>query len=876
MVMYPKFQRLCKNLCLGSLVFVCIVTAVAQAATVERVLFVGNSLTHRIREVDLPLVVPGASVTIDPHFHTNCGKSLQVILENPSVTCWALKAPYTDGNIYDALSGEAWSAMVFQPFSGTAHSELEAIKTMIDIQRCAYPENRPEIYIYATWPGRPEATVDGFRSIWERDSFDPSSGFARDRKGLEWIFRRLKTDYPDWDITYIGVGNMLAEMERQMEGGALPTLGTIRTLFADGIHHHNVGHWIAAQSMITAILGIDPEQFNDSKGWYNNIAAAYGPRVLDLTESERDLIKSIIRLTLAMDAGDELPSLSAAISEFGSQFEIKFESTYDQNYIVAHSTDLSIWQPLDAVVGEGESGTLSYSTDASRGFFRIESPAPDVATTYHPIAEKLPEITYEFEPADLNHIIVAGQSNAVGYNAAQGAPITVSQPYDNLMFGPLLMWRYYATSSEASFFTDSSILDYELWIGSGLRAPMSQVLTVEVNGSSVFWGPGGKTTTTWQYERYRETLQGVGFAALHESIEQNNQHAESFASTVCNALTRRTGARFVGSVSGVGGAKLYMLDARERSAPEGYPYRYTVDLSSFSPDLAGYYGTGPFAQTLAQIERAKELAEEKGLSYKVAAMVWVQGESDNSNAGYAGSFTAMVNRYNTCIKAITGQAEDVFFFTDSITYNHSYAGQSGVLTVDEQLQVAHENTGASSNSGRVYSVGPRYPYHPSTHYAPQSVVAKGEVIAQVIERVLFRRRPWEPLSIHSFSINGNNIDCSFYVPVPPLQWGITQANSTSQSVSSSYSSNYGFEVNNVSGAAILDSVRLISPSKVRLSCSESPSGGTVSYGNRVLSGGTSLRGNLCDSHHYPSLFTDAEAQSFDARNWAMPFTLVIE
>jgi hypothetical protein len=91
------------------------------------------------------------------------------------------------------------------------------------------------------------------------------------------------------------------------------------------------------------------------------------------------------------------------------------------------------------------------------------------------------------------------------------------------------MWRYYATSSEASFFTDSSILDYELWIGSGLRAPMSQVLTVEVNGSSVFWGPGGKTTTTWQYERYRETLQGVGFAALHESIEQNNQHAESFA-----------------------------------------------------------------------------------------------------------------------------------------------------------------------------------------------------------------------------------------------------------------------------------------------------------------------------------------------------------
>jgi hypothetical protein len=874
--MYTTLHRLRKYLCLRSLVFVYLLSAVAQAGVAERVLFVGNSLTHRIREVDLPVVIPGASVTIDPHFHTNCGQSLANTLENPTVTCGALKAPYTDSSIYDALGGEAWSGMVFQPFSGTAQSELEAIKTMIDIHRCAYPENRPEIYIYATWPGRPEAIANGFRSLWERSSFDPAGRFTRDRKGLEWIYYRLKTDYPDWNVTYVGVGNMLAEMERQMAGGALPTLGTIRTLFADDIHHHNVGHWIAAQSMITAILGIDPEQFNDSKYWYNNTAASYGMRVLDLPVSERNVIKSIIRSTLAMDGEDELLSLSAAISESGSQFELKFESTYDQNYIVAHSTDLSVWQTVEAVVGEGESGTLSYSTDASSGFFRIESPAPDVATAYYPTAEKLPEITYEFEPADLNHIIVAGQSNAVGYNAAQGAPITVSQPYDNLMFGPLLMWRYYATSSEATSFTDSSILDYELWIGSGLRAPMSNVLTVEVNGSPGFWGPRGETTTTWQYEKYRQALKGVGFEPLHESLEQDDAHAESFVSTICNALTRRTGARFFGSVSGIGGAALYLLDMRERSGPEGYPYRHTVDLSTFSPDLAGYYGTGPFAQTLAQIERAKELAEEEGLSYKVAAMVWVQGESDNSNASYAGSFTAMVNRYNTCIKAITGQAEDVFFFTDSITYNHSYAGQAAVLTVDQQLQIAHENSGSNSNFGRVYSAGPRYPYNPSTHYAPRSVVAKGEVIAQVIERVLFRRRPWEPLSIRSFSINGNNIDCSFYVPVPPLQWGITQANSTSQSVSSSFSSNYGFEVNNASGAAILDSVRLISPSKVRLSCSESPSGGTVSYGNRVLSSGSSLRGNLCDSHYYPSLFTDVKAQSFDARNWAMPFTLVIE
>jgi hypothetical protein len=853
-----------------------IVPSALEAALTKRVLFVGNSLTHRLREYDLPLVIQDATVTIDPHFHTNCGQSLANTLENPYVTCGALKAPYTDGSIYDALGGEPWSAIVFQPFSGTAHSELEAIKTMIDIHRCAYPDNRPEIYLYATWPGRPEATVDGFRSLWERETFAPSAGFQRDRKGLEWIYRRLSRDFPEWSVHYIGVGNMLAEIERNIEAGELPTLGSIRQIFADDIHHGNVGHWIAAQSMISAILSIPPEKFNDAYSWYNNTASGYGMRVLDLPSAERNVIKWIIASTLAMDPEDELPTLNASLSESGDQFEIRFQSTYDQNYIVAHSSDLSDWQPLEAVVGEGSDGALSYATDAPSGFFKLEAPTADLPQSYYPEVAKLPELTYEFEPADLNHIIVAGQSNAVGYNAVHGDPITTTQPYDNVMFSPLLLWSYFATSNEASSFTDTSILDYNLWIGSGLRAPTSLTLTVNVNGSPVFWGPGGKTTTTWQYERYRQTLQGVGFQPLHESLEQDDQHAESFASTICNALTRRTGARFFGSVSGIGGATLYMLDARKRSGPESYPYRNTVDLSTFAPELDGYYGTGAFAQTLAQVERAKQLAAAEGLSYKVAAIVWSQGESDNANSGYANSFSAMVNYYNTCIKAITGQLEDVYFFTDSITYNHSFAGQAGILTVDQQLEVAHEDSGSRSNSGRVYAAGPRYPYNPSTHYAPQSVVAKGEVVAQVIERVLFRRRPWEPLSIKSVSAHATHLDCQFHVPVPPLQWGMTQSNSTSQPISSAFSVNYGFEVKNAFGTSIVTSVSLISPSKVRIHCSEDPAAATLSYGTQVLGGGSALRGNLCDSHGYPSLFTDAEGEAFDARNWAMPFVVQVE
>jgi hypothetical protein len=267
------------------------------------------------------------------------------------------------------------------------------------------------------------------------------------------------------------------------------------------------------------------------------------------------------------------------------------------------------------------------------------------------------------------------------------------------------------------------------------------------------------------------------------------------------------------------------------------------------------------------------LAREQGLSYKVAAVVWVQGESDNSNTNYANALSTMVNHYNTCIKAITGQEEDIFFFADTITYNKSYAGRSDILEVDQQLQIAHDNESNSNNSGRVFLVGPRYPYNFNTHYAPQNIVAKGEVIAQAIERILFRRRPWEALSIRSVAVQNNNLDCQFYVPLPPLQWGITQANSVEKLLNNSFSVNYGFTVSSASGEDILMEVSLVSPSKVRLTCSEGPKGGTLTYGNQVLNSGASLRGNLCDSHDFPSLLADEVGKSYDTRNWCMPFVL---
>lgn len=845
-----------------------------SALAERRVLFVGNSLTHRIREADLPDVVPGANEVINPHFHTNCGQFLAKILLEPDVTCGALKAPYTGGTIYDALKGEPWDAIVFQPFYGTAATELEAIKTMIDVHRCAYPDNRPELYVYGTWPGRPEASIDGFHSIWEQETFSPDATLLRDRQGLHWIYDRLRKDYGDWNVSYVGVGDILAELEPLIASNVITSIDSISAIFADEIHHHNIGHWIAAQAFVYVILGDDPARFNDGHYWYNNTAPGYGLRVLDLLPEERTVIKSVIRAVLD---DHELSSSSVLITEVsvdGDEFQVYLDASYEQNLVFEKSVDLVHWASAGQFVGDGSEIYATFPLEEKQAFYRTTSLSDGEGNFFRPSEEKAPEVRVEYQPAELNHIIVAGQSNAVGQN--DGAPITVTQPYDNLMFGPMLMWRYFGNSDVAVSSTDTSILDYELWIGSGLRAPMDAELTKEVDGRRLFWGPGGKTTSTWQYERYRQTLQGVGFEPLREFSDQNDKYVESVASTVCNALTRRTGARFFGSVSGISGASLSMIDTRQRSTAEGYPYRYTVDLGTFADELNSYYATGAFAQTLAQVERAQELAAERGHSYKVAGVVWIQGESDNSNANYAEAFSRLVNDYNACIKAITGQAEDVFFFVDSITFNGAYAGQSGELVVDRQLDLACADTASISNDGLVYMVGPRYQYHPPVHYAPQSIVAKGEVIAQAIESVVFRRRPWRPLSLQSVTVQGSDLLCRFHVPVPPLQFQLTLENSRSQSMFNTFSPDYGFQVVSVGGQSILTEVVIESPYELRLKCSEYPAGASLSYGQRVLEHGKLMRGNLCDSHNYPSLFVDGNGMHYDSRNWAMPFTMLIE
>ncbi len=480
-----------------------------------------------------------------------------------------------------------------------------------------------------------------------------------------------------------------------------------------------------------------------------------------------------------------------------------------------------------------------------------------------------------FAPADVNHILVHGQSNSTGFNPSQGAPVNTTQPFDNLMFTPVTL-RLHESSGPPISQTDDSTLTYVDVAGSGLRGPWTSVLTITLQDNTVvYWGPGGKNTMHHDHDFFATQLATATFQPLVEAYEPVNSpaHSESIVSSICNELTTKTGHRFLGSTAGIGGMPLEFLSATNKglgSSADNAPFRNTVDLSAFSPALNGWWGSGGFANVLTQVKRAKEICDSKGWTYKVAAMPWIQGETDNGNLDYATEIAELAEAVNTCVKAITGQQEDIVLFVDGITYNGEWGGKTGWLPVDQETLIAHENTDTTDNLGRIYLTGPRYQYRTSTHYDAQSFVSKGTVFAEAINQVVFNSEEWESLRYKSHVVDGNDIYIRFHTPQEPLQFDVPLANSVSQTVTGA-EANHGFKVLDSGQTNILTGVSLEYGDMIKLSCSSSPTGGQILYSDDVGTG-TLIRGDVCDSFVKPTVAKDGGNANFETRNFLHPFT----
>lgn len=285
-------------------------------------------------------------------------------------------------------------------------------------------------------------------------------------------------------------------------------------------------------------------------------------------------------------------------------------------------------------------------------------------------------------------------------------------------------------------------------------------------------------------------------------------------------------------------------------------------------------GTTPYANGIAQLNTAFNLANASGLPYIVSAITAIHGEHDEivgtTRAQYEANLVQWQNDYETDAQAITGQFESVPLFTDQM---HSWSG-TNVNKATPEIAIAQWNA-AKNNPQDIFMVTPKYifDYHDHFHLNNYSYRRLGEYYGKVMNKVLVEGKSWLPLSPKSIVRGGNKIYATFNVPVAPITFDTTAVDAVS---------NYGFEYFDSINSASITSVVISGPDSVEITLSQIPTGSyqRLRYAYTGVVGtkpgahiAGSPKGNLRDSDTTPALYTTnvPAAMGTMLRNWAITF-----
>jgi hypothetical protein len=277
-------------------------------------------------------------------------------------------------------------------------------------------------------------------------------------------------------------------------------------------------------------------------------------------------------------------------------------------------------------------------------------------------------------------------------------------------------------------------------------------------------------------------------------------------------------------------------------------------------------GTAPFTTGMTQVTNAKSAAIALGRTSRVIGVTTIHGETDNFNgvsgATYQGYLEEWQNDYDTDVKAITGQSNEVILFLDQMSsFMSSYANDATSEIPIYQLYAAEDNP------DEIVLVAPKYFFNYSDrhHLTGASSRWLGEYYGKVIKKVVIDHETWRPLSPDSAVRSGNIIDVNFHVPAGVLAFDTTLVSART---------NYGFEYYDSTSSATISNVAILDDDTVRITLSGVPTGANqrVRYAytgvpgtNTGAQNAGSAAGNLRDTDTYPSLYGNT------LYNWAVHF-----
>lgn len=434
----------------------------------------------------------------------------------------------------------------------------------------------------------------------------------------------------------------------------------------------------------------------------------------------------------------------------------------------------------------------------------------------------------------LNHFLITGQSNSVANGA--DPPITTTPPpgYSNLMF-------------------DTGVMPMNTCNGDGCKTYDTPTSFVPLVEGDRYFGYSVETAAS-----------GVGYGISH------------FAAAKYEFGTREgypAKHDMIVSVHGRSGNTYWCLR-------KGF-CNYNLQRGHYSP----------FAQGMAEVQSAKDLATAANRTYVVRAVGAIHGESDHyayvdnhsefplpgtdGTAGkikdYTDALVEWQQDYETSIKAITGQAQNVPLLI---------SGVSGWTTTRESALVQMQLDAHIRAPGKVLYVTPSYPMavrNDCLHYSAKGERWLGEYFAKVYARVVFGGETWEPVRPKTITRAGNVVTVEYFVPTPPLVLDTTRV---------SKAEDYGFDFWDNGARVAISSVVVSGPSTVTITLGAAPSGtnmrlkyaqnqpidkpghSTGCIGNGLEWAG-GARGNLRDSDDAPSLWDN------DLFNWGANFDVAV-
>ena len=286
-------------------------------------------------------------------------------------------------------------------------------------------------------------------------------------------------------------------------------------------------------------------------------------------------------------------------------------------------------------------------------------------------------------------------------------------------------------------------------------------------------------------------------------------------------------------------------------------------------------GSAPYQKFIEDIETAYKSAHNKGWSFELPALCWMQGETDiNSYPGtnYRELFLKFSKDINDDVKRITGQKKDVeiiCYQANALTRTPNF---NALLYNCIETEVPQTQMELIRDHPSFHASGPTYPYdcvNDIIHIDGISQKKHGVLVALSAMDILKHQKNTRGLLPTKVECHDMEVIIDFSIPHPPLVFDTIKVTNPG---------NYGFCIITPDNRDIVRSVS-IQDNHIRILCDKSPKGCRVRYavnGDYMKSGRLhGPRGNLRDSQG-DSLILSIQGKDYPIHNWCYQFDMPIE